>query len=105
MAVASGDVGGFECSFIGDIEDFECPLCLHVTRDPNLTSCCGQHFCHYLVCSLSDIVMSSYFNSLLYSFLPLSMALLVFRTYIATDKLTFKLISLSRHYTFHYKTL
>ena len=45
MAVASGYVGGFECSFIGDIEDFECPLCLHVTRDPNLTSCCGQHFC------------------------------------------------------------
>ena len=45
MAVASGDVGGFECSFIGDVEDFECPLCLHVTRDPNLTSCCGQHFC------------------------------------------------------------
>ena len=45
MAVASGYAGGFECSFIGDVEDFECPLCLHVTRDPYLTSCCGQHFC------------------------------------------------------------
>ena len=45
MAVASGNAGGFECSFIGDVKEFECPLCLHVTRDPNLTSCCGQHFC------------------------------------------------------------
>ena len=45
MDVASGSGGGFECSFVGDVKDFECPLCLHVTRDPNLTSCCGQHFC------------------------------------------------------------
>ena len=45
MAVASGNAGGFECNFIGDVKEFECPLCLHVTRDPNLTSCCGQHFC------------------------------------------------------------
>ena len=37
--------GGFEFNFIGDVKDFECPLCLHVTREPNLTSCCGQHFC------------------------------------------------------------
>ncbi len=28
---------------------FECPVCLHVTREPNLTSCCGQHFCHYCI--------------------------------------------------------
>ncbi len=25
--------------------DYECLLCLHVTREPSLTSCCGQHFC------------------------------------------------------------
>lgn len=44
MAARSGD-GGYEYNFIGDVKDFECPLCLHVTREPNLTSCCGQHFC------------------------------------------------------------
>lgn len=36
---------GYECRFVAPVKDFECPLCLHVTRDPNLTSCCGQHFC------------------------------------------------------------
>lgn len=41
MATSSG----FECTFIGEVKDFECPLCLHVTRNPSLTSCCGQHFC------------------------------------------------------------
>ena len=27
------------------LKDFECPLCLHVTCEPSLTDCCGQHFC------------------------------------------------------------
>lgn len=46
MAVASGSRrGGYEYDFVGDVKDFECPLCLHVTREPHLTSCCGQHFC------------------------------------------------------------
>ena len=25
--------------------DFECPLCLHVMREPTVTDCCGGHFC------------------------------------------------------------
>ena len=42
-------VGGYECEFVDPVKDFECPLCLHVTRDPNLTSCCGQHFCQVCI--------------------------------------------------------
>ena len=41
--------GGYEHKFIEEVKDFECPLCLHVTREPNLTSCCGQHFCEYCI--------------------------------------------------------
>ncbi len=40
---------GYQCEFVDNVKDFECPLCLHVTREPNLTSCCGQHFCHYCI--------------------------------------------------------
>lgn len=28
-----------------DFEDYKCPLCLGLMRNPMLTSCCGQHFC------------------------------------------------------------
>ena len=27
------------------LKEFECPVCLFVTREPHLTGCCGQHFC------------------------------------------------------------
>ena len=40
---------GYECEFVDPVKDFECPLCLHVTRDPNLTSCCGQYFCRVCI--------------------------------------------------------
>ena len=40
---------GYECKFVDNVKDYECPLCLHVTRDPNLTSCCGQHFCCHCI--------------------------------------------------------
>ena len=46
MAVSRA--GGYEHVFLeqsSKLKDFECPLCLHVTREPSLTSCCGQHFC------------------------------------------------------------
>ena len=36
---------GYQCEFVDSVEDYECPLCLHVTREPSLSSCCGQHFC------------------------------------------------------------
>ena len=40
---------GYQCEFVDNVKDYECPLCLHVTREPNLTSCCGQHFCHHCI--------------------------------------------------------
>ncbi len=40
---------GFQCEFVDNVKDYECPLCLHVTREPNLTSCCGQHFCYHCI--------------------------------------------------------
>ena len=46
--MAASNAGGYEHEFLEDsakLKDFECPLCLHVTREPSLTSCCGQHFC------------------------------------------------------------
>ncbi len=43
--MASPQLSGYQCEFIESVEDYECPLCLHVTREPSLTSCCGQHFC------------------------------------------------------------
>ena len=47
--MAGSKVGGYECEFVDPVKEFECPLCLHVTRDPNLTSCCGQHFCQVCI--------------------------------------------------------
>ena len=47
--MAGSNTGGYECEFVDPVKDFECPLCLHVTRDPNLTSCCGQHFCQVCI--------------------------------------------------------
>ncbi len=43
--MASPQLSGYQCEFIESVGDYECPLCLHVTREPSLTSCCGQHFC------------------------------------------------------------
>ena len=27
-------------------EEYQCPICLQVMKNPELTSCCGHHFCH-----------------------------------------------------------
>ena len=46
--MASSNVGGYEHEFLestAKLKEFECPLCLFVTREPHLTGCCGQHFC------------------------------------------------------------
>ncbi len=43
--MASPPLSGYQCEFVESVRDYECPLCLHVTREPSLTSCCGQHFC------------------------------------------------------------
>ncbi|XP_064385541.1 TNF receptor-associated factor 4-like [Halichondria panicea] len=43
--MASPQLSGYQSEFVESVGDYECPLCLHVTREPSLTSCCGQHFC------------------------------------------------------------
>ncbi len=43
--MASLQLSGYQSEFVESVGDYECPLCLHVTREPSLTSCCGQHFC------------------------------------------------------------
>ncbi len=46
--MASPNTGGYDQEFLepaAKLKEFECPLCLLVTREPNLTGCCGQHFC------------------------------------------------------------
>ena len=47
--MASPQQSGYQCQFVDSVEDYECPLCLHVTREPVLTSCCGQHFCQVCI--------------------------------------------------------
>ena len=41
------DQYGYGCSFVmePDSRSYECAVCLMIFREPNLTSCCGNHFC------------------------------------------------------------
>ena len=44
---ASLKVGGYQCKFIDELpDDLLCKSCRHVARQPHLTSCCGEQFCH-----------------------------------------------------------
>ena len=54
MASTSTQIaGGYTCEFLnGASEDFYCFLCRHVSRDPHITSCCGEHFCHTCIAPL-----------------------------------------------------
>ncbi len=49
--MASPQLSGYtmQCEFVESVKDYECPLCLQVTREPSLTSCCGQHFCQVCI--------------------------------------------------------
>ena len=47
--MSSPQQSGYQCQFVDSVEDYKCPLCLHVTREPFLTSCCGQHFCQVCI--------------------------------------------------------
>ncbi len=57
--MATNQLTGFSNKFIDSecLKEFECPLCLHVTREPSLTGCCGQHFCSACI----NRVLSGYF--------------------------------------------
>ena len=44
---ASLKVGGYQCKFLDELPaDLLCKSCRHVARQPHLTSCCGEHYCH-----------------------------------------------------------
>ena len=50
---ASLKVGGYQCKFIDEVpDDFFCKLCRHVARQPHLTSCCGEHYCHTCIAAI-----------------------------------------------------
>ena len=47
---ASLKVGGYLCKFIDELpDDLLCKSCRHVARQPHLTTCCGEQFCHTCV--------------------------------------------------------
>jgi len=46
-------VGGYQCKFIDEVpDDFLCKSCTHVARQPHLTSCCGEQFCHTCIAAI-----------------------------------------------------
>lgn len=39
-------LSGYTCSFVREPDaSFSCPVCARVLRQPQLTDCCGNHFC------------------------------------------------------------
>ena len=50
---ASLKVGGYQCKFIDELpDDLLCKSCRHVARQPHLTSCCGEHYCHTCIAAI-----------------------------------------------------
>lgn len=41
------NLGGYNCKFVKPLKeiDTECPICLHILREPYLVGCCGRRFC------------------------------------------------------------
>ncbi len=40
------ETGGYSYEFFDQVpDDYNCPICLCVLRDPSLTECCGHNFC------------------------------------------------------------
>ena len=51
----SGASGGYDYDFIDSPSDeLTCAICLSVLRDPNLTSCCGNHFCRTCITQIKN---------------------------------------------------
>ena len=48
-------VGGYHCEFIDPVsDDFICKVCNCVAREPNLTVCCGQHYCQSCIMKIVE---------------------------------------------------
>ena len=48
-------VGGYRCEFIDPVsDDFICKVCNCVVREPNLTVCCGQHYCRSCITKIVE---------------------------------------------------
>ena len=47
--------GGYDYEFVTNPPDeLICSICLSVLRDPNLTSCCGNHFCQSCISRIKN---------------------------------------------------
>ena len=47
--------GGYDYEFVDcPSDELICSICLSVLRDPNLTSCCGNHFCQSCICRIKS---------------------------------------------------
>ena len=46
--------GGYDYPFVSraNTEEYNCPICFLVLREPFLTDCCGHHFCHSCIDSV-----------------------------------------------------
>ena len=47
--------GGYDYEFVSNpLDELTCSICLSVLRDPNLTSCCGNHFCQSCISHIKN---------------------------------------------------
>ena len=49
---------GFECDFLENPPEYlqtECPICLHILREPYQVTCCGKSFCKLCIGMIRDV--------------------------------------------------
>ena len=52
--MATKSKGGYDFEFVETPQqNLECSICLMILRDPHVTSCCGNHFCHRCISQVS----------------------------------------------------
>ena len=60
QTVNDTNCGGYSsCSFVNEPDSaLICPVCTHVLREPELTGCCGNHFCASCLKEWVDVATS-----------------------------------------------
>ena len=43
--MATANYGGHDYSFVDNVDKYTCNICKKILKDPQLTACCGQHYC------------------------------------------------------------